>query len=248
MNRHLILFLTGLGLIAASLACGVTAAPVQPSDAGTEEPAPVFAPTQGLEAPTQPPPSAPTLSPISPAIPELRRVTLEFPPRIRLGDSNVIRLTLEVDDLEGMTATAQVPGNQVQDDMLEIPNLYESHNVIVEARLDMAGVEVRPSEIVSSPLSPGQPVTFYWSVRPGSAGIFKGTAWLFVRFIDKKTGQESQRAVSAQPVQIQSTDFFGLSASFTRITGAIGSVVGGILGLPFLDDLLKALYRRLKRR
>jgi hypothetical protein len=34
-----------------------------------------------------------------PAIPERRRLTVEFPPQIRAGDSDLVRLTLEVDDL-----------------------------------------------------------------------------------------------------------------------------------------------------
>jgi hypothetical protein len=148
----------------------------------------------------------------------------------------------------GITPTAEIQGNTVTGETMEVPNLYETHHVIAEARLDMAGVEVRPPELISSPMGPAQPVTFYWSIRPPSSGTYKGTAWLFVRFVDKQTGQESHRAVSAQTVEIQSTELFGLSAAFARVTGAIGSVIGGILGFPFVDDILKAFYRRLKRK
>src|SRR5688572_24610360 len=46
-----------------------------------------------------------------PALPERRRLTLEYPPKIRAGDSDVVRLTLEVDDLGNLTPTAQIGGN-----------------------------------------------------------------------------------------------------------------------------------------
>ena len=182
-----------------------------------------------------------------PAIPEQRRLTLEFPPQIRAGDSDVFRLTLEVDELGGLTPTAQIEGNVVTGQTIEIPNLYDSHNVTAEARLDMAGMEVRPPDVISEPLTPGESVTFYWSVRPLETGVYRGTVWLHLRFVDKVSRQESRKAVSAQTVEVEAVDFFGLSANFARATGAVGSVIGGALGLPFIGDILKFLFRRRKK-
>src|SRR5215213_467262 len=104
-----------------------------------------------------------------PALPERRRLTLEFPPQIRVGDSDLVRLTLEVDDLGNITPTAEMEGNVVGGEVVELPNLYESHHIIAEARFDIAGMEVRPPELVSEALSPGNSVTFRWSVRPQAA-------------------------------------------------------------------------------
>ena len=132
-----------------------------------------------------------------PAIPERRRLTLEFPPQIRAGDSDLVRLTLEVDDLGNLTPTAQIGGNVIAGEVVEIPNLYESHHVIAEARFDLAGMEVRPAELVSEPLAPGNSVTFRWSIRPPDVGVYRGTIWLYLRFVDKQTGEESQKTVSA---------------------------------------------------
>ena len=78
---------------------------------------------------------------IAPAIPERRRIILEFPPKIRAGDSDVIRLSLEMDRLGNLTPTAEVAGNKVTGGTVEIPNLYETHHVTAEARLDMAGAD-----------------------------------------------------------------------------------------------------------
>jgi hypothetical protein len=179
-----------------------------------------------------------------PAIPERRRLTLEFPPQIRAGDSDLVRLTLEVDDLGNLTPTAEIGGNVTEGQVVEVPNLYESHHVIAEARFDMAGMEVRPADLVSEPLAPGNSVTFRWSVRPQDVGLYRGTIWLYLRFVDKQTGEESQKTVSAQLVEIEAVNFLGLSGEFARTTGIIGSVVGTIIGFPFLEDILKFILKR----
>ncbi len=246
-RRHGFLFLAGAALIAASLAC---------SGAASGEPiAPAPQPTASISEPEVQPtgigPSEGTQSTAAapmPAIPERRRVSLEYPPTIRAGDSDVIRLTLEMDDLGGVTPTAEVEGNVITGKTVEIPNLYETHNVTAEARLDMAGVEMRPAELISSPLEPGGTVTFYWSVKPQSTGTFKGTAWLLLKFVNKRTGETSERAISAQTVEIRSTNFLGLSAGVARTSGAVGSLIGGIIGFPFFEDILKFVFRRARRK
>jgi hypothetical protein len=225
-----------------------------PTDSAAPEPvAERTAPAAG-EAPSEeggePVPTAgiePADEPARPAIPEARRLTLEFPARIRAGDSDIIRLTLEVDDLGSLTPTAHIQGNVIAGDRVLIPNLFDTHNVIAEARLDLAGMLVSPAETTSEPLLPGKPVRFFWSVRPEGSGTYRGTAWLHLRFVDKVSGEESRMAVSAQTLELEAVNFFGFSADFTRGAGAIGSLIGGILGFPFVDDLIKYLLRRIKR-
>jgi hypothetical protein len=179
-----------------------------------------------------------------PALPERRRLTLEFPPTIRAGDSDLVRLTLKMDDLGNLTPTAQIEGNVVTGEIVQIPNLYDSHHVIAEARFDLAGMEIRPAELVSEPLSPGNPVTFLWSVHAPNTGVYRGTVWLYLRFVEKQTGEQSRKTISAQIVEIEAVNLLGLSGEFARTTGVIGSVVGVVIGFPFLEDLVKLIFRR----
>jgi hypothetical protein len=179
-----------------------------------------------------------------PAIPERRRLTLEFPPQIRAGDSDLVRLTLEVDDRGNLTPTAEIGGHEIEGRIVEIPNLYESHQVIAEARFDIAGMEVRPPDLVSEALTPGSSVTFRWSVRPPDVGVYRGTIWLYLRFVDKQSAEESRKTVSAQLMEIEAVNFLGLSGEFARTTGIIGSVVGTIIGFPFFEDIVKLLFKR----
>ena len=187
----LALFLASTALLAVSLACGLsTQAPAsaplptvdlsQPSGSGGNVPEATQAsltevPFVIVSTPTEEVPSE-TL-PVAPpsAITESRRLTLEYPPKIRTGDSDVIRLTLEVDNFGNLTPTAEVQGNFVTGGVVQIPNLYDTHNVIAEARLDLAGLEVRPSDMISEPLLQGQSVTFYeggvWIDEIGREGV-----------------------------------------------------------------------------
>ncbi len=205
---------------------------------GSEHAAPVAVPTeQPTESPSQP--SAP------PAILETRRLTLEFPPKMRAGvEGDIIRLTLEVDDLGNITPTAQAQGNIVVGETIEIPDLYETHNVTAEARLDLAGMQIHPADAIYEPLKRGQSATFYWSIRPRETGLYRGTVWLHLNFADKSTGEQSRVAVSAQIIEIEAVDFFGLSVNLARASGVAGSVVGGVLGFPFLEEILRFLFKR----
>jgi hypothetical protein len=212
------------------------------------------APPPGASEPTaeaEPTATLPSVSPTGvleftpqPAINESRRLTLEFPPTIRAGDSDIVRLTLEVDDLGNITPTAQFDEHVVTGEIVQIPNLYESHHVVAESRFDIAGVEIAPMEMVSVPLAPGRSATFSWSIRPPDVGVYRGTIWLYLRFVDKLNGEESRKTVSAQIVELEAVNFFGLSGSFARTTGLIGSIVGTVIGFPFLEDIIKYLYRR----
>jgi hypothetical protein len=153
-----------------------------------------------------------------------------------------------VDDLGNITPTAEIEGNVVTGEVIEIPNLYETHHVVAEARFDIAGMEVRPDELISAPISQGQTAVFYWSIRPDEVGIYRGTIWLYLRFVDKTTGEESRNTVSAQVVEIEAVNFLGLSANLARTTGMVGSLIGTVLGIPFFEDVLKGVFRKLGRR
>jgi hypothetical protein len=247
-----VLILT-LASVGCAVSGGAAPAPAAPTASAIEPaaPAPVF--TQPVILPTLQPtqivaPSQPTQIAPAPAIPETRRLTLEFPSKMRAGvEGDVVRLTLEVDDLGNITPTAQIGGNTVVGQTIEIPDLYETHNVTAEARLDLAGMLIQPPDSIYEPLKRRQSATFYWSIRPQEPGTYRGTVWLHLNFADKSTGDQSRIAVSAQIVEIEAVDFFGLSVNVARTSGVIGSIVGGVVGFPFIEDIIKFLFKRKKK-
>ena len=243
-SRTLIFSIIGVVLLCGCVAIYVFLSQPLASSAPPQATAPEPGDTEATPFPGVAPTSlAPDITP-QPALPERRYLTLEFPPEIRAGDSDVIRLTLEADDLGNLTSTAEIGGNVVTGEVVEIPNLYESHHVIAEARFDIAGMEVRPAELISEPLAQGNSATFNWSIRPPEVGVYRSTIWLYLRFVDKQSNEESQKTISAQIVEIEAVNFLGLSGEFARATGVLGSIVGTILGFPFLEDILKLLLKR----
>jgi len=230
------LIFLGSMLILSIVACGGSAS----APAATQPVAAIA--TQ--ELPETLPSPGPTLEP---AIPERRLLTLEFPPQIRAGDSDIVRLTLAMDNSGNITPTAVIQGNVVTGNVIEIPNVYETHHVIAEARFDMAGVQISPPDLSSQTLSPGQSVVFFWSVRPTEVGVYRGTVWLFLRFVDKVSGAESRNAISAQTVEIEAVNLLGVPAKVARSVGMVGSVVGAVIGFPFFEDIVKFLFKRRKQ-
>jgi len=233
-----------IALILLIIACGGTGAAPEPAEPLPTQEAPAE------EAPTAEQPDGtqfPIIAIPQPAVPERRRLTLEYPPQIRAGDSDVVRLTLEVDQDGNITPTAVVEGNVITGETIEIPNLYETHHVIVEAKFDVAGIQVSPPDLSSQTLAPGQTVRFFWSIRPEEVGTYRGTIWLYLRFVDKVSGEESQTAVSAQIVEIEAMNLFGIPANVVRVAGGAGSVIGSILGFPFLEDVVRILLNRRRK-
>jgi hypothetical protein len=184
-----------------------------------------------------------------PAVPETRRLTLEYPLKIKAGaGSDVIRLTLEVDSLGNITPTANIDGNVVEGEVIEFPNLYDTHNVTAEAQFDIAGLEVKPAGITYQPLKPGEKLDFYWSISAQNVGTYRGTIWLYLNFESRSSGEKSRIPVSAQVVEIEAVDLFGFSVNFVRTSGVVGSVLGIIVGFPFFEDIVKSIWGRLFKK
>lgn len=241
-SRHVFLSIFVVWIIVFILsACGATnqAEPTQsPSTSATE-----IAPTEAINDGTPQPPS------FEPALLETRRLTLEFPPKIKAdAESDLIRLTLEVDDLGNITPTAFYQENTVTGEVIQIPDLYATHNVGAESRFDIAGLEVQPTGSVYQPMEQGKPLTFFWSIRADEVGKYRGTIWLHLVFVDRVSGEASRMPISAQIVDIEAVDLFGFSTNFVRTSGVVGSALAVIVGFPFFDDIVKYLWSRRKKR
>jgi hypothetical protein len=244
------LLFAGLLLTLAQLACGAGAVDVDPAPEQepsepqepaqpADEPAPV--PTQGVILPAE------TESPPQPGVSEARMLTVEFPPRVRAGDSDLIRLTLEVDAHGNLTATAETAGGVTRGEVIQIPNIYETHYVVAETRLDMAGMQVSPPGLVSESLRPGQSLTFYWSIHAEDPGIYRGTLWFYLRYVPLDGGFEQRQALSAQRIEIEAVNFLGLNALPARWLGVAGMLVSFVLGQPLFGSGLKWVWGKTRK-
>lgn len=159
------------------------------------------------------------------ALPEGWTLTLEEPRRLRAGESSVIHLTLTPDS----------QGNAVS---------LEERSVVVETRLDLTGAQVSPPGLVSQPFAQGKPASFFWNLHLDTVGVYHGTIWLYLRFIDRASGAESQMTLSAHLVEVEAINFFGLPGDLARALGVIGTIAGTLLNFPLASDILRYLIRR----
>jgi len=187
-----------------------------------------------------------TSIPERPLLQEKRLMSIEWPDSIRVGDSDIIRLILEVDTHGQITPTVEVSGHQLLGKEISIPNLYDTDNIIVEARLDMAGPQVSPDGAVRQTMLPGQTLVFYWSISPSQAGTYRGTLWVYLDLIPKAGGEMDQRTLIAHRIDIQSITVFGLPAMTARWFGAGGAVLSSLMGFPFLEKILEKFWKRFR--
>ena len=174
-----------------------------------------------------------------PAAPEARLLTLQWPATLRQGDANrfvVLRLAVAQDG--AVTPTVSLEGDESQDEPVLIPDVYDTHNVMAEARLDIAGLAVAPDDLVSLSLRPGETVEFRWNVRASEIGTYRGTVWLYLRFLPLDGGPESREALKAMDIEIEAVNFLGIGGPAARLMGAAGVFIVGLFGF---GDLLRGL-------
>jgi hypothetical protein len=239
LQSIILFFIIGIASLFIYACSGINQNPTDVSTAVPTQPISLTAtaPTQSVNNNAQP------------AVLETRRLTLEYPPKIKADTaSDIVRLTLEVDDLGNITPTAFYQENALTGEVIQIPNLYGTHNVGIETTFDIAGVEVKPAGSTYQPMRQGQPVTFFWSIRANQVGNFKGTIWVYLVLVDKVSGEESRLPISAQIIEIEAVDFFGFSTNLVKTSGVVGSVLGVIVGFPFFDDFVKYLWAKRRKK
>jgi hypothetical protein len=204
---------------------------------------PIFPTDEAIALPTGQPQPTRALS-----VPEQRLLTLEWPATLRQNDTKYVQLTLAVDEHGIITPTASYEGNQIIGEPVLIPDVYETHNVMVEARLDMAGLAVQPDDLTSLSLRPGETVTFRWNVRSMEIGTFRGTVWLYLRFLPLSGGPESREALKVLDIEIEIVNFLGQGGPAARLMGWVGVALSGLIGAGDILSGFRWLTRRLRRR
>jgi len=179
-----------------------------------------------------------------PLLSSARTLTLEWSPVVRLQDSGKIRLSFAPASDDEALAGAGPGGGGVgpkgNPSFGEVPSVP----ILVEARLDMAGVEADPLGMTSMPMASDQASSFTWTIRSPEEGKYRGVVWLYLRSIPLSGVAGSERALAALPVDIQVVSVLGLGVGPLRILGAAGTLVGLILGLLSLEMPLQRFSPR----
>jgi len=171
-------------------------------------------------------------------IQQKRIIILEWPRKVRIGDAQIINLTFAIDDQGNLSQAAEMYGSGAAIEPNLVESIYDTHRVVAEARLDIAGLEYEPAGEINTALLPNQSPRFVWHVRANEAGNYSGTVWLHLRYIAKEGGEEERKLLSAQIIEIEAVKLCFLDGKAARVLGSVGLVLGSVLGLDILFSWL----------
>lgn len=180
-----------------------------------------------------------------PQLLERRLLVLEWPQTMREKDSDLIMLSITMDEEAIATPTLPIPDPNDEGTPVEIPDLYETHNIYAVARLDIVGLEADRNDM-REPMRPGRPVTFYWSVRASEAGRYRGVVWLHVELVPKDGGAVEEILLLARPIEINAVTVLGMPGDLARILGMLGVFASTAIGYPFIQKWIENWQNRKK--
>ncbi len=223
------------GLVLLLAACA-SATPEALSITGTpSRPAPPTTAPTVVQQPTLPaePTIEPTIGPLpTPALlVEERQVELEWPPRMRLGDSDVVRLSL-VPSQEGYTVTTEFPDHATVTGTVPVAR-PGGFDLAAVARLDATGFVFTPEGEQPRGLPLDEPVTWRWSLTPRVPGQHRLAVTLTLRWTPSSgtTGPVRESQVYSRSLEVRVISFLGLTQTQATATGLVGLVFGSGLGL-----------------
>ena len=225
--------LAGLTLLLAGCAPAATAAP-RPSKTVAAQPQPTSPP------PTAAPAALPTATPLGTSIPpqvtptafiEGRLVEMEWPGRLRLGDSDVVRLAL-VPIKDGYQVEAEFPEHQIETQTVPIER-PEGYQLYAYAVLDGVAFQISPPGEQEHLLPPGQTTTWRWTVQPRQSGQHGLSISLWLRWQPDpgQPGPERQALAFSRAILVQVSSFLGMSRPQALAAGVISLLFGSGLAL-----------------
>jgi len=157
---------------------------------------------------------------------EREQFSIYWPERILTGESETIQILVELDQ-------DFISNNNLSEfnDFQEIISL-DTYYVNLEARVELAGIDVNPSGVISKNILPGQKISFTWVILGKFTGEFQGMIWLYMNLIPKESSEKTlKEIILAKPINIQVHNFLGLRINFVRVIMSVLIFVSIIVAL-----------------
>ncbi len=243
LGMALLALAAGLGACAGSVSPATMPPATLPYATLTPQAEAVVTDTPGPPRTPQAPTTTAPTPPVLGALYEKRLLSLEWPRTLRQGDSDWVRLALEVDEYGTITPTVTIEGHDIHGQPVDIPNVYDTHRVFVVARLHAVGLEIDPRDDLYEMLQPGRTTTLYWTLRGDEPGTFAAVLTTHLLLQPKDGGAETRLPLAQQTFQIQVRHFLGLNGFWARVLGSFSGLVGILLELPGLIEAWRRLFR-----
>jgi hypothetical protein len=167
------------------------------------------------------------------AVMESRKVTLEWPSSLRIGDMSTIRLVFE-------PVAGEVLAPQPD---TEYTNVYLNYNLMAEGRLEVAGMSVNPPNPRLESLPAGQTIKFTWQIGAREVTTYPARAWLLLHFLPLKGGAASELPIFVRDLDLRATSLLGLSGPSARPLGTIGIMSSLVMSYDLLINFFKKSQR-----
>jgi hypothetical protein len=216
----------------------VTQAPAA-TEVQTQQVETTAAPTATSEAIVTSPPVVVTTAPTATPIVEERVVELEWPPQMRLGESDIIRIAL-IPSKDGYTVTAEFPEHQVITDTVPVER-PGGFGLSAAARLDGVGFAIAPGGDQVQGLPLDQPATWRWTITPLSTDQQRLSILLKLVWTPLAGNPSPARetVIYSKGLNVQVTSFFGLTKQQAMAAGFVGLAFGSTLSLPLAAYVLR---------
>ncbi|MBN1439361.1 MAG: phosphotransferase [Anaerolineales bacterium] len=177
---------------------------------------------------------------------EERMLEVEWPPQMRLGESDALRLSL-IPLREGYLVTAEFEEHTVRNNAVTVARL-EGYSLWASARVDAAGFLLSPEGEQVRALPEGEPVTWRWTLTPRSAGRQRISLVLLLRWvpIESQTGPIRERELYSRSLTVNVLSFLGLTARQAAGAGFAGLGIGGAFSIPLTAYILRPKGKRLR--
>ncbi len=163
----------------------------------------------------------PDLSPVELS----REIFTSIPSKVRVGETDEIRFEF--------ISTEKNDASNAQD--------TSDETYLLETRLEMPGMEVvNPADSVIQPVIMGHTLHYTWQIRPGRAGIYSGTLWVYLLVMPEGSTEPDRRPVLALPIKLEAVSIPIFNAKVLR-------VLGGICILVVIFMVLMQLIQRMGR-
>jgi hypothetical protein len=174
---------------------------------------------------------------------ERRRVIVEYPPQMRVGDTEVIRVIFRGD----APSTAYFLSEHVTDvTPMDFYLDYDAFDIFVIAYADSAGLGL--DSIKESRLSyPDETLSWTWTMQaPNSPGRHRVALRLLLRAEPHLEGDIIEHVFWEKVLTIDVKTVFGLTPQQAAVLGQIGAFLGPVLTAPYLYG--KWQERRAKKK
>ncbi len=159
---------------------------------------------------------------------EYRVAELEYPSRIKLGDSDIIRVSL-VPTRDGYLLTTDFEGNTTITQPVTIPRPV-GYIVSAKAELSSIGFDIdRPLQ--TAPLREGERLDLRWTISPRQPGQQRLTLVLALVWTPADgSAPPTETQLFTQPISMQVASVLGMTSSQATQSGVAGLAIGAGLG------------------